>query len=512
MRKNVLVSILAMTSASTLTAWADANLDQIKTDAATDWEGASDLTIESGMIVSPSGLTITQNIGRLYPGKYTLTAGTNENAKIKVNGAALDAENSFTLTEEKDVIISIESANGGQYKVGGLALTLKYSFSDAKNQLTTKLSEITNKIYTGDAAGQQLLQESSEIAALITGLSDDGSSYDKYVTYELYKGVENSTLYARINEFGTKVNAQANNSSAYAAAQEAGNNQAEALKALKATADAISDGTKKTYVGNITKSQYDAANNAITQFLTNAKTSYDKGTAGIDYTDAIISKFAEDAGKLVAAYGKAITDAQSDHDAYVDMSAKLTTIKALYNASLQEVYNSLQGDETHPDVYGNLRTEAQGKLNAVYMNIMTIEKANGTSEDHSQATETQADNEAKLTAYTAEINQLKNDYTTLATNLKTAYTNAMTEQAKLQNSLNALKETPGVGDNDKFTADINKIQASIDAFGATITTDNEANNIYGKDYTTTINSINTSINKLISDSQGAVNNLNSATL
>lgn len=245
MRKNVLVSILAMTSASTLTAWADANLDQIKTDAATDWEGASDLTIESGMIVSPSGLTITQNIGRLYPGKYTLTAGTNENAKIKVNGAALDAENSFTLTEEKDVIISIESANGGQYKVGGLALTLKYSFSDAKNQLTTKLSEITNKIYTGDAAGQQLLQESSEIAALITGLSDDGSSYDKYVTYELYKGVENSTLYARINEFGTKVNAQANNSSAYAAAQEAGNNQAEALKALKATADAISDGTKK---------------------------------------------------------------------------------------------------------------------------------------------------------------------------------------------------------------------------------------------------------------------------
>lgn len=506
MRKNVLVSILAMTSASTLTAWADANLDQIKTDAATDWEGASDLTIESGMIVSPSGLTITQNIGKLYPGKYTLTADTKENAKIKVNGAALDAENSFTLTEEKDVIISIESANGGQYKVGGLKLTLKYSFSDAKSQLTTKLSEITNKIFTEDAAGQQLLQESSEIASKIAGLSDNENSYDKYVAYELYKGLENSKLYAEIETFGTKVDAQANNSSAYDAAKKAGNNQADALKALKATVDGITDKTENTYVSNITKGQYDTANNTITNFLTNAKASYDKGTAGIDYTDAVISKFTEDAGKLVAAYGQAITDAKADHAAYVDMSAKLTTIKNLYNTSLQEVYNSLQGDDTHPDVYGNLRTEAQGKLNAVYMNIMTVEKANGTAEDHSQAADTQAENEGKLTTYTAEINQLKSDYTTLATNLKTAYTNAVAEQAKLQNSLDALKKTPGVGDNDKFTADINKIQASIDAFGETIKTDNEANEIYGKDYTETINSVNKAIDQLISNSQGAVDN------
>lgn len=506
MRKNVLVSILAMTSASTLTAWADANVNQIKTDAATDWQGASDLTIESGVIVSPSGATITQNIGKLYPGKYTLTAGTNKNAKIKVNGAELDAEQSFSLTEVKDVTISIESVDGNQYEVGGLELTLKYSFSDAKNQLTIKLSEITNKIYTGDAAGQQLLQESSKIAAQIAELSDEVNSYDKYVTYELYKGLEHSKLYTDIENLGTKVDAQANNSSAYAAAQEAGNNQADALDVLKTTVDGITDKTENTYVSNITKSQYDAANNAITNFLTNAEASYDKGTAGIDYTDAVISKFTEDAGKLVAAYGQAITDAKADHAAYVDMSAKLTTIKNLYNTSLQEVYNSLQGDDTHPDVYGNLRTEAQEKLNAVYMNIMTVEKANGTAEDHSQAADTQAENEGKLTTYTAEINQLKSDYTTLATNLKKAYTNAVAEQAKLQNSLDALKKTPGVGDNDNFTAEINKIQASIVEFGKNIKADNEANEIYGKDYTETISSVNKAIDQLISNSQGAVDN------
>lgn len=506
MRKNVLVSILAMTSASTLTAWADANVDQIETDAATDWQGASDLKIESGVIVSPSGATITQNIGKLYPGKYTLTAGTNKNAKIKVNGAELDAEQSFSLTEVKDVTISIESVDGNQYEVGGFELTLKYSFSDAKNQLTIKLSEITNKIYTGDAAGQQLLQESSKIAAQIAELSDEVNSYDKYVTYELYKGLEHSKLYTDIENLGTKVDAQANNSSAYAAAQEAGNNQADALDVLKTTVDGITDKTENTYVSNITKSQYDAANNAITNFLTNAEASYDKGTAGIDYTDAVISKFTEDAGKLVAAYGQAITDAKADHAAYVDMSAKLTTIKNLYNTSLQEVYNSLQGDDTHPDVYGNLRTEAQEKLNAVYMNIMTVEKANGTAENHSQAADTQAENEGKLTTYTAEINQLKSDYTTLATNLKKAYTNAVAEQAKLQNSLDALKKTPGVGDNDNFKAEINKIQASIDEFGETIKTDNEANEIDGKDYTETINSVNKAIDQLISNSQGVVDN------
>lgn len=506
MRKNVLVSILAMTSASTLTAWADANVNQIKTDAATDWQGASDLTIESGVIVSPSGATITQNIGKLYPGKYTLTAGTNKNAKIKVNGAELDAEQSFSLTEVKDVTISIESVDGNQYEVGGLELTLKYSFSDAKNQLTIKLSEITNKIYTGDAAGQQLLQESSKIAAQIAELSDEVNSYDKYVTYELYKGLENSILYKDIEKFGSTVDDKANNSSAYAAAQEAGNNQADALEALKVTVDRIADETEKTYVSNITKGKYDAAYNAITNFLTNAKASYDGGTAGSDYTDAVISDFTKNTSDLVATYGQAITDAQADHAAYVDMSAKLTTIKNLYNTSLQEVYNSLQGDDTHPDVYGDLRTEAQGKLNAVYMNIMTVEKANGTAEDHSQAADTQAENEGKLTTYTAEINQLKSDYTTLATNLKKAYTNAVAEQAKLQNSLDALKKTPGVGDNDNFTAEINKIQDSIDAFGETIKTDNEANEIDGKDYTETISSVNKAIDQLISNSQGAVDN------
>ena len=131
MRKNVLVSLLAVTSASTMPAWANADVDQIKTDAATDWEGASDLEIESGLIVSPSGATVTQNIGKLYPGTYTLTAETNENAKILIDGKELAADGQFKIDAVKDVTISIESKDGSQYKVGGFKLTLVYNFANA---------------------------------------------------------------------------------------------------------------------------------------------------------------------------------------------------------------------------------------------------------------------------------------------------------------------------------------------------------------------------------------------
>lgn len=57
MNKKVLVSILAMTSASTMTAWADANVDKLKTDDLKDWtkgQEGSDLKLEEGgVIVSP---------------------------------------------------------------------------------------------------------------------------------------------------------------------------------------------------------------------------------------------------------------------------------------------------------------------------------------------------------------------------------------------------------------------------------------------------------------------------
>lgn len=510
MRKNVLVSLLAVTSASTMPAWANADVDQIKTDAATDWEGASDLELESGLIVSPSGATVTQNIGKLYPGTYTLTAETNENAKILVDGKELAADGQFKIDAVKDVTISIESKDGSQYKVGGFKLTLVYNFANAKSVLTSMLSEATSKIYAEDEAGKALLQEASSLATKVAAIADDNEdSYAKYIEYGLYaETLEESAIYNEIAEFSKKVDAQANNSSAYAEAKKVYEAQKAALATAKAEVDAIADADEKAYVEAMTKRDYDDISSKIENYKTAADAAYAEGTAGIKFTTEYNNTFVKDINDLITNYSNAATSAQADHAAYVEVSEAIATIKTLYTESQQEIYSGLQGDDTHPDVYEALRTKAQTELNAVYVNIMTVEKANGTAENHAGAATAKEENLAKLAEYTASINELKTTYVDKANALKEAYTKAKADLKGLQDRLDALKKTPGVGDNAEFAETISEIQASIDAFSSTIEADNKENTIDSKDYSETVSKISIAIDELTSGSQGAVDNYN----
>lgn len=510
MRKNVLVSLLAVTSASTMPAWANADVDQIKTDAATDWEGASDLELESGLIVSPSGATVTQNIGKLYPGTYTLTAGTNENAKILIDGKELAADGQFKVDAVKDVTISIESKDGSQYKVGGFKLTLVYNFANAKSVLTSMLSEATSKIYTKDEAGKALLQKASSLATKVAAIADDKEdSYAKYIEYGLYaETLEESAIYNEIAEFSKDVDAQANNSSAYAEAKKVYEAQTTALATAKAAVDAIADADEKTYVEAMTKGAYDTISEEIEKYKTEADAAYAKGTAGVKFTTEYNNKFVTKINGLISDYSDAIESAQADHAAYVEVGEAIATIKTLYTESQQEIYSNLQGDETHPDVYEALRTKAQTELNAVYVNIMTVEKANGTDDNHAGAATAKEENLAKLAEYTASINELKTTYVDKANALKEAYTRAKADMKGLQDRLDALKKTPGVGDNAEFAETISEIQASIDAFSSTIEADNKENTIDSKDYSETVSKISTAIDELTSGSQDAVDNYN----
>lgn len=510
MRKNVLVSLLAVTSASTMPAWANADVDQIKTDAATDWEGASDLELESGLIVSPSGATVTQNIGKLYPGTYTLTAETNENAKILIDGKELAANGQFKINAVKDVIISIESKDGSQYKVGGFKLTLVYNFANAKSVLTSMLSEATSKIYTKDEAGKALLQKASSLATKVAAIADDKEdSYAKYIEYGLYaETLEESAIYNEIAEFSKDVDAQANNSSAFAEAEKVYEAQKAALATAKAAVDAIADADEKTYVEAMTKGAYDTISEEIEKYKTEADAAYAKGTAGVKFTTEYNNKFVTKINGLISDYSDAIESAQADHAAYVEVGEAIATIKTLYTESQQEIYSNLQGDETHPDVYEALRTKAQTELNAVYVNIMTVEKANGTDDNHAGAATAKEENLAKLAEYTASINKLKTTYVDKANALKEAYTKAKAELKGLQDRLDALKKTPGVGDNAEFAETISEIQASIDAFSSTIEANNKENTIDSKDYSETVSKISIAIDGLTSGSQGAVDNYN----
>lgn len=510
MRKNVLVSLLAVTSASTMPAWANADVDQIKTDAATDWEGASDLELESGLIVSPSGATVTQNIGKLYPGTYTLTAETNENAKILVDGKELAADGQFKIDAVKDVTISIESKDGSQYKVGGFKLTLVYNFANAKSVLTSMLSEATSKIYTKDEAGKALLQKASSLATKVAAIADDKEdSYAKYIEYGLYaETLEESAIYNEIAEFSKDVDAQANNSSAYAEAKKVYEAQTTALATAKAAVDAIADADEKTYVEAMTKGAYDTISEEIEKYKTEADAAYAKGTAGKEFSAEKNAEFVGDVTDLLKKYSDAIKSAQADHAAYVEVGEAIKDVKDFYTASQQEIYSNLQGDETHPDVYEALRTKAQTELNAVYVNIMTVEKANGTDENHAGAATAKEENLAKLAEYTASINELKTTYVDKANALKEAYTKAKADLKGLQDRLDALKKTPGVGDNAEFAETISEIQASIDAFSSTIEADNKENTIDSKDYSETVSKISIAIDELTSGSQGAVDNYN----
>lgn len=510
MRKNVLVSLLAVTSASTMPAWANADVDQIKTDAATDWKGASDLEIESGLIVSPSGATVTQNIGKLYPGTYTLTAGTNENAKILIDGKELAADGQFKVDAVKDVTISIESKDGSQYKVGGFKLTLVYNFANAKSVLTSMLSEATSKIYTEDEAGKALLQKASSLATKVAAIADDKEdSYAKYIEYGLYaETLEESAIYNEIAEFSKDVDAQANNSSAYAEAKKVYEAQTTALATAKAAVDAITDAKAKAYVEAMTKEAYGDISSMIEDYKKRADAAYAEGSAGIEFSAEKNAEFVKEVTELMTGYSEAIESAQADHAAYVEVSEAIATIKTLYTTSQQEIYNSLQGDETHPDVYEALRTKAQTELNAVYVNIMAVEKANGTAESHVGAATAKEENLAKLAEYTTSINVLKTTYVDKANALKEAYTKAKAELKGLQDRLDALRKTPGVGDNAEFAETISKIQASIDAFSSTIEADNADNTIDSKDYSETVSKISTAIDELTSGSQDAVDNYN----
>lgn len=513
MRKNVLVSLLAVTSASTMPAWANADVDQIKTDAATDWEGASDLELESGLIVSPSGATVTQNIGKLYPGTYTLTAETNENAKILVDGKELAADGQFKIDAVKDVTISIESKDGSQYKVGGFKLTLVYNFANAKSVLTSMLSEATSKIYTedeDDETGKALLQEASSLATKVAAIADDNEdSYAKYIEYGLYaETLEESAIYNEIAEFSKKVDAQANNSSAYAEAEKVYEAQKVALATAKAAVDAITDADEKAYVEAMTKGAYGTISEKIEKYKTEADAAYAKGTAGKEFSAEKNAEFVGDVTDLLKKYSDAIKSAQADHAAYVEVGEAIKDVKDFYTASQQEIYSNLQGDETHPDVYEALRTKAQTELNAVYVNIMTVEKANGTDDNHAGAASAKEENLAKLAEYTASINELKTTYVDKANALKEAYTKAKADLKGLQDRLDALKKTPGVGDNAEFAETISEIQASIDAFSSTIEADNKENTIDSKDYSETVSKISIAIDELTSGSQGAVDNYN----
>ena len=514
MEKKTLVSILAMASVS-MGAYADANVEHIIGMTETDWSGAENLEIKGEVIVSPTGIAISQNIGKLVAGTYKLGVSENTNAQLLVNGKTLDANGQFTLTAETEVEITIAAVTAGhEFQVSGFNLDLVYNFINARNTLTVELAKALAKIDETDEEAARLKEEGSQLSAKIATLKDEvageKSAYAAYVSMELYKGVAESKIMAEIKAFDTKVTDAADNAAPYLAAKAIGDAKNAEYKTVLATINQIAETEGlRAYVKSITAAASNAANDRIQQFLKQAEDAYKTGTAASVCTEENNNKFIADADKLITAFAADIQLAQDDHAAYLELVPQIQTLKKTYSQALQDVIDEFTVEEgsDYPDVYAGLRNTASVELTNKGLNvILDAEKKNGTAENHRGAAANKDANLADLTKAETDIAAISKKYIDQAVSLKEAWDDAQAILKGLQTRLDGVAAMDGV--KEGYQADIDKIQNAINAFKDTITKDNEKNEIDSKDYTGTQTTINKSIEDLIKKSVGSVADYN----
>lgn len=491
MRKNVLFSLIAASSAS-MVAYANADLsNQIKNDQVSDWTDATEgFTLENGVLVSTSGAPVSQTIGKLLPGKYTFVTGqgttTNVKLTVTVNGVAVANANDFELKEEAEVAVKIESTDGLKYTVEGLKLELVYNFNNAKNELTQMLSEVTNRIDIYAPNGQALIQEGSAIQAKINELVDDNNShtaYDVYKKYELWKGIENCTIKPEIDALNEKVEGAVNNNGAYEAATTA---YTELIGSWNEDNAKFNTDNHSEYAINKFKSEFEAIKSDIEAFKADAEEAYNNQTAGIEFTPSVIEDFKTKTASRLKAVNDGLAKADADDAAYVAVSPIIANAKEAYTTNLQSIIENLS-DET----YADWRTEAQEKLAQAFAKISEAEKNNGTKESHDNAAETQDANTALIAEANTTINSIP-EYITKAEECRQAYKDAKAAVDAAVKSYEGYKSIIA----DKFADDIKAIDEQIADLRNEIEKANSAHTIVNFNANTLNNSLTAITNKI----------------
>lgn len=491
MRKNVLFSLIAASSAS-MVAYANADLsNQIKNDQVSDWTDATEgFSLTNGVLVSTSGAPVSQTIGKLLPGKYKFVTGdgttTNVKLTITVDGTAVANPKDFTLNKEAEVAVKIESTDGLKYQVAGLTLELVFNFNNAKNELTQMLSEVTNRIDIYAPNGQTLIQEGSAIQAKINELADDNNShtaYDVYKKYELWKGIENCTIKPEIDALNEKVEGAVNNNGAYEAATTACTELIGSWNSQNAT---FNTDNHSEYAINKFKSEFEAIKSDIEAFKADAEEAYNNQTAGIEFTQSVIEEFKTKTTSRLKAVSDGLAKADADDAAFVAVSPIIAKAKEAYTTNLQSIIENLS-DET----YADWRTEAQEKLAQAYAKISEAEKNNGTKESHDNAAETKDANTALIAEANTTINSIP-EYITKAEECRQAYKDAKASVDAAVKSYEGYKSIIA----DKFADDIKAIDKQIADLRNEIEKANSAHTIVDFNANTLNNSLTAITNKI----------------
>ena len=392
MNKKVLVSILAMTSASTMTAWADANVKELKNGSLQDWgidsEGTN-LTLADGVITSPDGTAISQKIN-LAPGtyKFKYDDGTR-NVTVKINGQEIADNNEFTVEGDaiKEITIELSATEEGkEFVVGNPELTLMYDFNAARLVLEGQLRDAINKIVEGDDEATELSNKASEIANRLKLLvNDTEGAYQEYVVNEMWKGTAGCKFAAEIKAVDEAAAAQGANMSAYQTAQAAIQAQQEALDAVKATLESYKENyTNDTYAytQGITAGMPEAIQGQIDNYKKTADEAHKAGNAASVLTAESNKAFTDAASKDIEEFKGLVKDAPANHEAYLYIKERVAALKAQEEKALQEIYKALTDTL---DVYEDSRKEAQNELNAILVQVVQIENQNVTEQDHQKS-------------------------------------------------------------------------------------------------------------------------------
>lgn len=540
MDKKVLVSILAMTSAPSLTAWADANLGNLKTDKASEWGVTDDnanVKLEDGLIVSTDGTAVNRTI-RLAPGNYTLALATHDNVTVLVNGTKLPEDGKWAVGGDavQDVKVTLQATEKDKaFKAGGFTLTLVYDFDTNRKALEAELSKIANNIVDGDEDASTLKNESAEIAAKIAKLdnkndidekSGTNSAYEAYVSYQMWKGTAGCTIAAQdLANFKGKVTAQAGNTGAYQTAIELIETQQQSLDKAKAVLagqekdESLAKGTF-AYATQVTLGRLEAAQAFIDAYRTKADEAYQAGKAGSVLTPEANKAFTDDtkdkdgkvtqkgAQTLIQEFADAVAAAPADHAAYLTINERATALKAQEEQALQAIYKELTDkDAEGKEVYTDMQDVAQGELNKVLMTINAIVAKNGTEANHEGSAALLKENEDYLKVdgtCQKEIGETETKWVDYAQQMKKAYADAKTIGENLQKQLDEKTKVPAIQDNWKKVTD--DIQSKITALKNKIEADNKAHKFAQDGYESDKTAIESALGKLAEDAKFDIDN------
>lgn len=511
MKNNIMLSLLAMTSASVGAYAAIDMTGQIKVSDLKDWTSTTEgFKLEGGIITSP-GAAIEQEIGSLLPGKYQLTwdaTATSANAKVLINGKVYE-NGVFTLTETQIVTIRVESTDGKGFTVGGFKLVLDFDFAAYKEKYQFEVSKLRN-LLIGEIAPndpknttghEALLQETDALLNdIAVGIKID--SYESYEKYELYKeesqtviALRHADLAQRVAEAQEKAANLAANSQAYTAAVEAISELETALTAKKPA--------EGSYEAEICKTEYESIATEIAtqkQAIEDAKTANDFAS---QYNEAKLTEIKNNINGKIGALSTNIAKAQADHAAYVEVKPLFEAVKALYTDYTQVKLHALLPGE--PDVYGPMLLDAQGEMAEAYTPVSEAFKALGTDELHPGAQASLENNKALIAAAETAMAEIYTAYETKATACKEAYKEACDLITTAEKKFTTLK-TKLANVEAAWSDRINEISTAITNFRNKVEADNHDHVFQDDKYQSQSTTIATLIENLYTDAERDVLN------